>query len=383
MIRMLTAYTREIDDIEVAVAEIMEQLKCGDRLCRHAVGILAFHPDFLETGAVKAISDALPFASIGGTTSAVAVPGSMGDLMLSVTVLTSDDVRFVAGASAPIASDPLAPVRDLYARLVPSLLEKPSLLLTIAPVIKHVGGDDFVRAIDMVSGGVPLFGSLAFTHLLDLSGIETWGDGERHTDALTLVALFGEVNPEFHLTTIPDERTIHQKATITKAEKNQIQSINGMTPLNYLESIGLAQNGHVTALPAIPFVLTLSDGSQVVRTVYSTTEEGAILAFGDTPQGSVVGFADVDADFVIKTTSETIAGTIAVKAENILVFSCAGRRWTLGVRTEGEIEKIVQHFDKLCSFMFAYSGGEICPVRNRQGDLVNRFHNFSMISCML
>jgi hypothetical protein len=380
---MLTAYTQEVDDLEVAVAEILEQLQLGDRQLRYSAGILAFHPDFLETGAVKAVSDALPFASIGGTTSAVAVPGTMGDLMLSVTVLTSDDVRFEAGASVPIAGDPLAPVRDLYARLAPSPLEKPSLLLTIAPIIENIGGDDFVKAIDMVSGGVPLFGSLAFTHSPDFSGIETWGDGERHTKALTLVALFGEVEPEFHLTTIPDERRIHQKATITKAEKNQIQSINGLASLDYLETIGLAQNGQVTALPAIPFVLTLNDGSQVVRTVYSTTEEGFIVAFGDTPQGSEVGFAEVDDDFVIKTTGETIAEITATKAENIVIFSCVGRRWTLGVRTNEETKEMVKHLDKLCQFSLAYSGGEICPVRNRQGDLVNRFHNFSMIACVL
>jgi hypothetical protein len=381
---MLTAYTREIDDIKISVAEVLEQLNLKDRLLRHSVGILAFHPEFLETGAVRAVSEALPFDSIGGTTSNVAVAGAMGDLMLTVSVLTSDDVVFRAGASGPIEDDPRKQIRELYARLVPSSAEIPSLLFTFAPVIANVGGDDFIEALDAVSGGTPLFGSLAFTHLPDFSGIETCWNGKRHTNVLTLIAMSGEINPEFYLTSIPDDRVVHQNAIITQAVKNRIQSINGLVPLEYLESIGLAESGSIAGISSIPFVLTLDDGSRIVRSAYMTTDEGHILSYGTIPQGAKIGFSDGDAGFVLQSARETIAQAIAASgARNALLFSCAGRRWTLGTRTEAEIKELAKCLDGSFIYQFAYSGGEICPVRNQEGRLVNRFHNFSMIACLL
>jgi hypothetical protein len=380
---MLTAHTREIDDIETSVAEIVEQLNLEGRLLRHSVGIMTFHPEFLETGVIKAVSEALPFDSIGGTTSNVAIGGSMGELMLAVTVLTSDDVEFRAGHSGPIADDPLPPVRELYTRLAPAS-GKPSLLLVFAPVMASVAGDDIVEALDAASGGTPLFGTLAFTHLPNCSVTETCANGERYTDAIALVAMFGDVKPEFHLASVPNEKVIHQKATITKAVKNRIQGINGIAPLEYLESIGLAENGSIAGIGSFPFVLTLSDGSRVVRSIYQTTDEGHILSYGNTPEGAKVGFADCDAKFVIKSTGEAITRAVAVsQAKNALIFSCCCRKWTLGMRMEEEIKEIVRCLGASFAYQFAYSGGEICPVTDRNGRQVNRFHNFSMIACLL
>jgi hypothetical protein len=381
---MLSAYTRELDDLEISVAEILAQLRLPERKLRNSVGILAFHPEFLETGAAQAISAALPFDSIGGTTSNAAIAGAIGDLMLTVTVLTSDEVIFRAGASAPIADDPSEPLRELYSRLAPEPAEKPSLLFTLAPVITNTGGDDLIEALDAVSGGIPLFGSLAFTHMPDFSGIETCCNGNRHADVFTLIAMFGKLEPKFYLTSIPDDRVFQQNAVITSSVKNRIQSIDGLAPLEYLESIGLAESGSIAGISSIPFVLTLDDGSRIARSAYKTTEEGHILAYGTIPQGAKIGFSDVDADFVLQSTKETITQAIAAaQSRSALLFSCAGRRWTLGARTEIEIKELATHLDNNFAYQFAYSGGEICPVRNREGRLVNRFHNFSMIACLL
>jgi hypothetical protein len=382
---MLTAYTREIDDIEISVAEVLKQLNLKDRMLRNSVGILAFHPEFLETGAARAVSEALPFDSIGGTTSEAAVAGAMGDLVLTVAVLTSDDIVFRAGATDPIeGDDPREPIRELYARLAPSPAEKPALLFTLAPVISNIGGDGFIEALDAASGGVPLFGSLAFTPLPDFNGIETCWNGKRGTNAFTLIAMFGEIKPDFFLTSIPDDRVIRQDAVITDAVKNRIRSINGIAPLEYLESIGLAETEGETVIISNPFVLTLGDGSRIVRAASKTTAEGHILALGTIPQGAQIGFSVSDAKFVLQSTRDTMAQAVAAsRAKNALVFSCVARRWTLGASRDAEMKELAGRLDGALAYQFAYSGGEFCPVKNREGRLVNRFHNFSMIACLV
>jgi hypothetical protein len=37
---------------------------------------------------------------------------------------------------------------------------------------------------------------------------------------------------------------------------------------------------------------------------------------------------------------------------------------------------------RLMPFFMAYSGGEICPVKDRIGVLQNRFHNFTFVACI-
>jgi hypothetical protein len=383
MIHVLNAHTYEPDDVESAVADVLEQLDMENRLLKNSVGLMSFYSDFIETGAAKAICDALPFDVIGGTTSNGAVPGAMGDIMLSLSVLTSEDVSFAAGVSRPINGNADEAVKELYARLISGAVSKPSLLFTIAPVIYDVGGDDIVEAIDKASGGTPLFGSLAFTHLPDFSGIRTWCNGESHQDALTMIAVLGDASPKFSVTSIPDDRIAHKTAVITSAVKNRIRAINGTPLLEYLESISLAQDGNIAGISAVPFVITLADGSQVARSAYMLTKEGDLLSYGDTPEGSTIGFARCDAQFVTESTRDTLSRFLAdSRAQNALLFSCAARRWTLGTKIDAEMKEIASLMDDSYKYQFAYSGGEICPVRNATGKLVNRFHNYTLIACL-
>ena len=65
MIKALTAYTSEVDDVEAAVSEILEQLKPGFGLLKNSIGILACYADFVSSGAVRKICAALPFDVVG------------------------------------------------------------------------------------------------------------------------------------------------------------------------------------------------------------------------------------------------------------------------------------------------------------------------------
>ena len=383
MIRILTAYTHEVDEVDIAVAELLEQLDLGNHLLGNTVGILAFHPEFLDSGMVEAVSKALPFPTVGYTTPNVAVKKAFGDILFAMAVLTSDDVVFRAGSSVPVVDDPTGPARELHARIAPSSMGRPALLLAFAPFMENVGGDDFVAAIDAASGGVPLFGTLAFTPRQDFSGAEICANGVRSANTLALVALFGEVDPRFYISDLPEGEEIHQKALITQAEKNLIQRIDGVLPIDYLESIGLAENGSIlTGIASFPLVLTLDDGSRIMRTAYKANEAGYLVLAGSAPEGGEIGFADASADFVVRTMEKATARILAeAKTGNALIFSCASRKWTLGTVPEKEVKGVVEMIGGSLSYQFACSGGEICPVKNREGQWINRFHNFSMTAC--
>ena len=48
MIKTLTAQTHEIDDVELAVSEILEQLNVGEKLLKNTVGILTCYTEFID-----------------------------------------------------------------------------------------------------------------------------------------------------------------------------------------------------------------------------------------------------------------------------------------------------------------------------------------------
>jgi hypothetical protein len=89
---MFTAYIEEIDDVEAAISEILAQLNLQNRLLKNSVGILHCYYEFLESGMVRGLCARLPFDVVGATTMSLS---AMGDMSLSVTVLTSGDIQFV------------------------------------------------------------------------------------------------------------------------------------------------------------------------------------------------------------------------------------------------------------------------------------------------
>ena len=94
MIKSFTATTREIDDAQAAVDEITKVLDIEKNLMKNSLGIISCFSEFEETGVLKAICDALPFDCIGATTCLCASDSDVDQILLAITVLTSDDCSF-------------------------------------------------------------------------------------------------------------------------------------------------------------------------------------------------------------------------------------------------------------------------------------------------
>jgi hypothetical protein len=66
----------------------------------------------------------------------------------------------------------------------------------------------------------------------------------------------------------------------------------------------------------------------------------------------------------------------------MLMYSCAGRNWCLGMNPLAEHEKVKECLGDT-PYHFAYSGGEIFPSRLADGRVVNHLQNDSLIICIL
>jgi hypothetical protein len=383
MIKMFTAFTEEADDVECAVSEILEQLNL-DGLSASSAGIIHCHVDFVDGGVAAALGERLPFDVVGCSTSSVSSSGNISPIGLGITVLTSDDVRFAAGVSRPIADDPEGPIAELYGRIIESIPEKPSLLVPFVPFMLNIGGDEFIEKLDGVSGGLPAFGTVASTHEVDLSRNRTFLNGESFHNSLVLLALAGDVNPAFLSVSISPGNILKQKAVITGMERNILRTVNNISAVGYLESIGLIKNGVVSGLESMPFIVYLEDGSQLVRACVGATEEGGAILCGSAPLNSTFALSSMNFDDVVSSTGAKVTEALSLaNGRGLLMYSCCGRNWALGVKTMAEHEKVKECVRGAAPYHFTYSAGEIFPERLGDGRTVNHLQNDSLIICVL
>lgn len=384
MIKTLNAYTVEIDDVDFAVNDILNQLDIGNNLCKNSVGILTCYSEFIDTGVVSELSAALPFDIIGSTTVGNAVNGSHGQMMLCLTVLTSDDVYFSAAYTKPLLPDFDKPITEAYAVAKRGRADKPAMIITAAPLVQQIGTDIILEKLDSVSGGVPVFGTVAVDHTATYSEARTVFNNITARDTLAMVLIYGKIEPKFFVTSISPEKIKRQKVIITASKDNLLMEVNNMKVSTYLEDLGIVKNGKIEGANVIPFVLDYNDGTQpVARAFFMMTPEGYAVCGGKMPVNATLSIGAIDYDDVIKTAGETVRTALSKGGKNgLLIFACIARNICLGLLPGAEMECVNEEISGKIPFQFAYVGGEICPVYNEKGETVNRFHNDTFTACI-
>jgi hypothetical protein len=386
MIKTLTAYTTEIDDIETAVSEILDQLNLDKNLLKNSIGIISCFTDFLNSGVVRELAGKLPFDMVGATTLGGSTGGSLGETILILTVLTSDEVEFVTGVTDPILEEDESLIRRAYEKAGGSRGDKPALMLSFAPLLLNVSCDYMVNTFNAVSGSVPNFGTQAVDHNSDYHESQTILNGEAFPRNYVFVLVYGPLNPVFFIGGISEERVFSEKGLITASQGNQLQKVNGLSVIDYLVNLGLPKNedGSIVGVNSFPFVLDYNDGAQpVIRVMFAITPEGYAVCGGNMPVGAILGVGTINAEEVIATTEQVLRSALAGGKKNgMLIFSCVGRFFAQGFNPTAEMKKVQEVINDSIPFHLGYSGGEICPVYGKDGNIINRNHNDTIVICI-
>ena len=381
MIKSFSATTREIDDAQVAIAEIKAALNLEKNMLKNSLGIITCFSEFDDTGVLKAICDALPFDCIGATSILSAANDGVDQIIFAITVLTSDDCFFQTTV-IPITEK----YEDSIASAMPELLEKydekPKLLLSYLPLINTVGGDLILTEIDKATGGIPLFGTITVDHTIDYSTSKTILNGTAYRESAVLGAIYGNLNVSFAIASLDENKVRKQKAIITASSGNILTGVNDKLVLEYLEEVGLTKRDLDMGLGIIPLLIDHpAIGKPVARAVYTLTPEGHAICGGSMPMGSTLAIGRIDMGDVLSTTEKTLS-SLAEKDSTVLIYSCMGRYLALGADNNAEAGKV----GEICGdspYLFAYSGGEVCPMPDEEGKLKNIFHNYTIVFCKL
>jgi hypothetical protein len=385
MIRTLTAYTENIDDPAAALAEIRTQLDLEHRLLKNALGILACHYEFVSSGVVKAVSDAMPFDVLGTISSVQGTGQAGGSLFFSLMVITSDTVTFSTALSPSLKTGPAKAIGEAY-RAAEGEAGRPSLIFVFAPFMVENSGDEYIRVLTEASGGVPCFGTLAVDDTPDFHECYMLHQGEHYRDRMSLVLCYGEIHPRFYLATISRDKILEHSARITSSEGHVLKEVNGKPVVRFFEALGLTKASETSyAMTSLPFMLDYNDGTpQVSRVFISLNDQRYAVCAGAMPEGSTLSIGVFDKNDVILTTGKTLEEVLkdSAHAEGMLVYSCISRGMTLGSELLAEMELVRNRIAGNAPFLMAYSGGEICPTLVRpDAAAINRFHNNTFVLC--
>ena len=386
MIKTFVASTIEIDDTDAAVQEILSQLNLEGKLLTNSVGIISCHYEFVESGAMKAVCDALPFDVAGTISSPLSAGDALDSLLLTIMVITSDDAEFVSVLTPSLNEAPGRTIAESYKEAAAAKDEKPKLVLTYAPFMMQNSGDEYVNVLTEASGGVPCFGTLAVDDTLDFSNCFMLYNGQDYPDRMSMILCYGNISPKFYSASMSHDKMIERSALITKSEGHVIMELNGRPVGVFFEDWGLTKASESQyAMSALPFFLDYKDGTpKVSKNMIRLTDEGYILCASTMPEGCSLQIGQTDKDDIMLTTGEAMQQIIGDMqgASALLIYSCVGRCMVLGSDQYDEMKLVNEKVAGGLPHMMMYSGGEICPTQVENGVATNRFHNNAFIACV-
>ncbi|GHU46445.1 hypothetical protein FACS1894120_3290 [Clostridia bacterium] len=396
MIKSTTLVTFEADSPDEALKEILEQLEDKITLQKSTVGIISCNGEFIKGGVVAALQKGLPFPIVGEQSMTAASGGGGGGkyetdvFMLAILVMTSDTVTFHAGTTAQIMPDTDL---NIVARSIKDITDgvTPSLLFAFVPFLAGRSGDSYIAALNNVIPGVPVFGSTAAGEELTFSELYIVGKDECGENLFSYIAVCGDINPHFLMTSVKYENKLSHSCVVTKSEDNVILEINNKPAAEFFYQHGLLkrEDPNVSQLAMFPFTIkageTDSDDLGVCRAFAAIIPEtDAIIAAGAVPVGSTMSLFSIDKEAIVETAVTLVKQIDKIEnANTVLIYSCMGRRMFLDMRLDEEVAAIAQEMRPNINFLATYSGGEFCPVHESGGGTTNYYHNYTLVTCIL
>jgi hypothetical protein len=386
MIKLLTAYTRELDNPEKAAGEIQEGLNLAREQLTHSAAMICCHTEFIEAGVMKAVCAALPFPAVGCSSQYFALPGAADEILLTVTVLTSDDVEFTVGVSGPLDIENMdARIQELYRETAAAFAGKPSLILAFLPMLE-LDAAGMCAALDRACEGIPVFGTCAMDVDILIRDPQTIYNGAAYRDRMALLLFHGPVQARFFSALFPEKSVIPQDAVITGAEGIQITSINNRSALSFLEDLGIVREGMVNFFSTLPLLIDYHNGkAPEVVVISGVGPERTLICNRNVQTGGILSIGTVSADYILKSAQSMIEAVKREKDgawEGLFIFSCFSRAVGLGGNPMAEIELIQKELGDSVPYLLFYSGGELCPRYVKSGETVNQFHQYALIACL-
>jgi len=395
LIKLITAYTNEVDDIKKAINEIYEQLDIKTNMRKNTIGIVHYYYEYDENGVLQILTDILPFKIVGSVSIYLTNGKKYGDTALSVTMLTGDDVEFQMYSIDNVGNKTQEEINyaleEIYIDMKKS--EKPKLALTYMPTLSHYSVDNFINRVNKDQDPILFFGNLAYYVGTSNYKGHIFINGRTTADTIIFIAIYGKLEPEFHISSsfsLDDD--LMNEGEITDVDGSILKTINGISAVQYLKEQGMMSTPNTlinSTTWLLPAILVYPNGLKIVRAFPSIVEGTEyIYTTGSLEKGSKIKFSFLDGEKTLASARKFCESCNILRVNDVLTYSCGARAWSLGLNNFGEVKTFIEcskNYESLnktpINFTVAYAGGEICPILDKTGKLINALHHYSLVAC--
>ena len=311
----------------------------------------------------KEIKARFPDLLVVGCTTDGEIAGGEGFLedSLVITLFASDSIQFTVGIGRNAISDPLTAAKDAVAMAHAGSENAPSLCISL---LEGLGTNihHLVEGIrSAVGADVPVVGGAAGDQLRFEGTRPMCGDVVT-SDAVVVLMLHGPLVVSTGVST--GYTPLGQSHPVTKADGPVVHQIDDR-PAADLYADYLQQ-------PSIFYPLAVQDETRQSLVLSSPlnfdADTGAIHMVNPVAQDSMVQLATASREEIVdaarNSVGQAFAGFGEGKVDAALLFSCAGRRATLGTRTGEEYAAIKNVIGENVPTAGFYCYGEIAPDFN-------------------
>jgi hypothetical protein len=397
--KIISVSTDELEHPDKAIEAMREAIEAKGGLLGQSAGIVMCQVDFINTGFSSFVSEKLNFPILGATTSTVAVDGHATPFRFCLLILTSDNVVMRAGLtkSLNIVKENLSRAelrrhidrryQELYRELNEGMGGPADLILSFIPPIPGCSDERLAKVL-FADHEEPFFGTFAVDahHTKRKSMPSVIYGGDAYDDRCALLALKGGISPKFFLSEIKRANIARQNAVITKCDGNILYEVNFQPAEEYFKSLGVYDKNILVSLNTNPVILyDAIQEKYSPRVLYEITRTGGYLFNGIMPEGATISVGRLEGE-EITDSAKKLFGEVASLPDlkGALFFSCLSKQLNLCWDELGEIRILEEAMrDRNIPWLFAYSGGEICPVPDKEGRLTNSHLNLSTCALAL
>lgn len=387
--RSISLFTPESDILEDGMSELKEQMK-GFSFLKNTIGLLFVSPDCEQEELMPLLKENFDFPILGATSMAMlAKDGKCHNSGLNMLVMTADDCQFhLMEIEDVLQKGAEEEISEKYHTLCASLSpgEEPGLLLCYCALGTKGNGDEIIKTLDRLSGGVPVYGGSA-SDSFTFKEYGVFTKENFYKNGFVLMMITGNIRPVFSREYEISKEGSFSK-TVTRSCQNIVYELEHKNFMDVLKENGLCSENEEVGLEYVgmPFLSTAEqeDGTKIRVTRMLTRlhhEDRTGYFLGAIPEGAVLGSAIVNKEDLTMSVEKCFRGILErIQKETdyeyttFLVTSCGGRYLWLATNQDAEAAAYAGKLPEESSVCGMYSFGEFAPVE-KNGKRYNMFHN--------